>query len=160
MQAEANIPPRKSRKGDLNSEPPLCRIRTLRQVQFRFCRSPHSGASAYSRDIVPSSYGNVPEEELDLIEFTASKMTQTCAGAPKTMRCERVLAFSSSFEILSLATASLTLALIVRERSSLRRFRRVIVEKCNLQRESVSGETSLISRRKGRYPDPMFRAEM
>ena len=105
-------------------------------------------------------YGHMPEQELDLIQFTACTMTQTCAGAPKIMRCERVLAFSSSFEILSLATASLTLALIVRERSSLRRFRRVIVEKCNLQRESVSGETSLISRRKGRYPDPMFRAEM
>ena len=39
-------------------------------------------------------------------------------------------------------------------------FSKSIVEKCNLQRESVSGETSLISRRKGRYPDPMFRAEM
>src|SRR3972149_2526305 len=85
----ARITPHQSRKGDLNSEPPLCRIRTLRQVQFRFCRSPHSGASAYSREIsFRRLYGNVPEEELDLIEFTASKMTQTCAGAPKIMRGE------------------------------------------------------------------------
>ena len=33
-------------------------------------------------------YGHVPEEELDLIQLAACKMTQTCAGAAKIMGCE------------------------------------------------------------------------
>src|SRR5437879_1752236 len=47
---------------------------------------------------------------------------QRISPAPDRAKPGRVLAFSSSFETLSLATASLTVALIVRERSSLRRY--------------------------------------
>ncbi len=53
--------------------------------------------------------------------------SQLLFAAAQSFASKRARAFSSSFEILSLTTASFDRALIVRERSSLRRYSRVIL---------------------------------